>query len=289
MSGKALKDYDFLFSTMGGIFQQKGGEINLVYNRPSEETVDCFPITWDAQHYYFGENRHFSQETYIHVATKEGFHKEGEILIDGLFDVHQMVHHQGKLYICNTGQNSLVVYDLKDKKVSHEILRGSERKDLHHINGVWINKGKIYTTYLKQAQDYKSDIIVHDLVTYEQLDVMEVGQGIHNVFIQGNKLYTCSSHSRQLLCVDLESHANVYWQFSEWKDYFWLRGMASDGEVLIVGGSQVKPRDYRHNINKNMIYLFDMELNLLEEFEFNQTKCGPIYDIRLLEGDKAHL
>jgi hypothetical protein len=281
-----LTKYEFLFSTMKGIFHYDKGNINLVYNRQSPKTVCFFPITWDNDFYYFGEMRNPNEESFIQVVNKKNYETVRTIEIDGLCDIHQMVCYDNKLYICNTGKNCLLIYCLNQNKVIHSIHRGTIRKDINHINGVYIYNNHIYTTHLNSSQGYKSDVFVYDINTYKHVNTINIGQGIHNLYINKDRIYTCSSYSKEFLCMNV-NHSIQSTKFLKQK-WFWLRGLATDEEYMIVGGSQIMPNEFRHSINRNMIYLFDKNTNLVEEFVFNESNCGPIYDIRLLKNDKAH-
>jgi hypothetical protein len=268
---------------MNGVYLFDKGDIEQILRR-SVNTVCYFGITWSDDYIYIGESFNKNQQSRIIILNKR-YKKIGVILLRNFYDVHQIIYHEEILYICNTGKNNALLYSTKDCCEIGQINFGSVRKDINHVNSVWIKDNSLFFTFLNKKDNFQSAIKEYDLDSFELIKEIKVGDGIHNVYEEDDVIYTCSSHSKQMMMVK-ENESKTY-DFSS-DTWFWLRGMAVCSEGIIVGGSQIKNRKHRKFIKKNMIYYFDFDLNLIDKFKIEMDMCGPIYDIRLLNGDKSH-
>ena len=57
-----------------------------------------------------------------------------KILINNIFDSHQIFYFKNKIFITETGKNQVQIFCLKENIIIKKILIGNIRKDINHVN-----------------------------------------------------------------------------------------------------------------------------------------------------------
>jgi len=192
-----------------------------------------------------------------------------------LRDVHQIHFGLGRLWVCCTHDDMLATWDgetwdrwhpagLPDPMDTPE----GPTTDLHHFNSVRSDGRTIDVLANKAATGTIHRFRAHDLAPLDRIDL---GQGAHNVWREGDDLYTLSSKDGRLL-----STAGVDLPFGGF-----VRGVVcpprETGLDRFVGVSCRAPREIRPTSDATLVRC-DPDWNVLDEFPIHRE--GMIHDVR---------
>lgn len=195
-------------------------------------------------------------EQFIYVASNEriGRFNKDNLGFAGVLEgavafvnTHQLYCSGGKLYITNSGNDSLGIYDFNLKSMRYydfnsfslkdNVQRPANANDLDklHINSVWVNNNIVYVVAHRLGAGMSS-IFLFDQSTFELLWRVEAGYCSHNVLVHAGVLYSLSTDTGDLVAVNLETSKKITHTIVNPRDKF-LRGLCIVGDTLYIGAS----------------------------------------------------
>lgn len=186
-------------------------------------------------------------------------------------DVHQIAVDSNFLYLTNTGQNCIVVYDLLAKNVLWYIVVDSYGIDKNHINALHIDENYIYIG-MKNLPGHKSEIAIFNKSLTDIIQEELVFGTLHDI--------EPLSIDCLLMC---DSHKGIIYKYPEQKPFIntnrkWTRGLATSDNEIYVGFSHVGERHQRYCKHLNgMIGIYDYDGNHKDNIVV--PYCGQIYDL----------
>lgn len=213
--------------------------------------------------------------------------------LPGVNQMHQIFYWDGYVYIANTDFDTVVKW--KPNGRQEVVYKASNaRRDTKHVNSVWCD-GKNF--YVCEHTGRPSRVRKFDL-GWKLLKTWGIGREIHNVYIEGGKLYVNSSHYNGIIIRDLETGkdrkitAAGKWGWSppevgkSFRKVAYTRGLARTRDSFFVGLSAVLPRDERYR-GPSAVLEFDGNMEFRRKIEFQRT--GGLYDVRSMgQLDRAH-
>jgi len=233
-------------------------------------TAHYHGVTWDDDRVYVTGSK----------KTRYGIHvfdhglKEIDWIVGELYELHQ-IFWQGKLYVINTGLNRVEVWDGSWNSVAFN----PSPCDVDHLNGIWSDGERFYISEFRHRPDGPSAVRVTDL-DLNLLETRKVGDPIHNVYVEDGNVYTLVNRDPAGIYVNDERVT-----FGMEGDQM-LRGLARGEDHWYIGLSRWETeRDKRH-VGHAIVLVMDNEFKEVDRIVM--PDMGPVCDIRLLEGDRAH-
>lgn len=246
-----------------------------------------YGITWDKNSLYLGNRKGIDRgDPEISIFSSD-LRRVGSIPRN-FNDHHQILYTGGKLYVTDTGSNSVIVCE---GGVGKGVAKNwtSYTYDKNHINSIHFDRSRkkfwvSYHNYLKRTNEYNSSRVV---MLDDQLSSVEwfidIGFNIHNCFAWENELYVCNSEFGTLLKVDLDTGGEEEFYVGHWS-----RGLAVSDDLVLVGSS-VKSDNRISRLEG------DCEIRLLDRNTFSTLDTtilpdqGAIFEIRMIDiPDYAH-
>jgi len=208
-------------------------------------------------------------------------------IIPGYFpDAHQVFYQGGKIYVTSTSRNAIGVVNEETGEVEFKNWTAFDH-DVNHINSVWFDGDNFWVGMHNYAEKEDSIFDTSQVVCVTAdfssvLCSIKIGVGLHNVFVDGDTLYVCSSADGKLIAYDLPTGKIV-------KELYvgeWLRGISVTDDYFVLGASATLPKDKRLEGDAS-VYLLDRNLEVLDSMII--SGCGPVYDLRVTDRpDFAH-
>ena len=157
-------------------------------------------------------------------------------------NTHQLATSEGKVYLANTANDSLGIFDVATKQMSFFDFKSfcvtdtvvqtkdAESSDNQHINSVNVADGKVYVVAHRLGKKMSS-IYCFDQTTFSLIWQKNAGYCAHNTAIVGNCLYTLSTLTGDLVVVDLTTFEKSTIRITNPENSF-LRGLRSSGTDL---------------------------------------------------------
>ena len=176
-----------------------------------------------------------------------------KIVINNIFDSHQIFYFNNKIFVTETGKNQVQIYCLKEKKVIKKILIGNLREDVNHVNAVYVDKKNTLIglnngnkNNLKNAQLIKinTNLILEsegDIDAYNKGELIELKNTFHSHDIENiqNNFYISASETGEIF--QLNSYKKII------SLERWTRGITSSEKSIYIGKSGVAKRFLRHS------------------------------------------
>lgn len=230
-----------------------------------------------------------STDTIIHIYDFINGSIKNKIIINNLYDVHQITSYKNFIFITETGKNRIQVLNLENNSVEFFIEIGKIRDDKNHINAINIDDNFLFIglnnghkkNLFQNAQLLK--IPTQAIYQNKTIDGLEVGtlENLQNVFhthdlekynddylISSSNLGKIYSYNKKKFIIDIKS---------------WTRGIAINSEHIFIGKSGIGKRKLRHS------RYYDGEVYVLDKFNFNFVKkivipkIGQLNDIIYFE------
>ncbi len=236
-------------------------------------------ITWDTNALYVASSQDFQYN--VRVFDREL--RQMATITGDLHQSHQALHAAGKLWVTNTGKNRIECWD------------GSEWTwyafnpspcDIDHVNGIWHDGTRFWITEFRHRPNKPSVVRVCDGDMQLQ-ETMTVGPPIHNVYIEGNRMFNLVSRQfKGLLETDLETGETKRHHVQGEANNL-VRGLARTRDRWLVGLSRWEPeRGDRHKGDAVIVFL-DNAFNEVDRWTV--PDAGPVCDVRVIsEPDLAH-
>ena len=198
-------------------------------------------------------------------------------------NTHQILKHKEKLFICNTANDSLGIYDLNTKQNKYLMLENLKlvddidppkdvyEKDNLHVNSILKYQDSLFLLFNKRSHSY-SEILEIGLTGFQfKNKIKDVGIFNHNLAIYKNHLYSISSLTGKLMRHSFESKENQFFDLHTDFDKFFLRGMVEiNGRLIIVLSKNIYLKTAKHCL----ILEYDLETQSIcdEHFlDLNET------------------
>lgn len=248
-----------------------------------------YGITWHpTQVFVVCRNDKGDRKTTIEVFDHDLEHVKS-VPANHLLNAHQAIYHGGRLYIANTDRNRVEMYTQALQRLK-ALEWTEEQYDLNHVNSVWIGEGggKIYVcehnggTYAKgQDWEHRSVVRAFWLRDLEETEAHQIGRGIHNIYIEGQGMYVCSSLDSALIRRTPFGEEKI--RFKGWHP----RGLARGEGRWVVGLSPCLPRSERTEVGDAALAVLDDCLRQVDEIPLAGKK--QVNEVRLWgEPDYAH-
>ena len=226
----------------------------LLYTRPKQAELNSEELAGQGRPTFrpFGIA---SDEQFLYVVShnKLGRFDKNNFEFCALVDVplfintHEMVVHNHIIYVANTSNDTIGIYDLKTKEpkffsvvkfnttAEAPIPDNVESHDGAHVNSLCYHDNKIYFC-LHHLDRRDSQLGYFDINTYETQIVAEAGRCNHGVQVLNNKLYSLSTGTGEVIEVDLVTRDVTRYKVVDSTKTF-LRGLdILDGDI-VFGGS----------------------------------------------------
>lgn len=224
-------------------------------------TFRPFGIASDSEYLYIASHNKlgkFNKNTYAFL----------ELINAPLFiNTHEMVAHGGIIYVANTANDTIGIYDLKNKHniffdVNTFVCSGTAptpdhvgSHDASHINSLCYHEGKIYFC-LHNLNKRTSQLGYFNPNTFDAGIIAEAGYCAHGVQVLNGKLYSLSTGTGEVIEVDLATKAVALYKVVDSNKTF-LRGLdILDGEI-IFGGSNTYSEERTIYMNNCFVAQFD--------------------------------
>ena len=228
--------------TLIGFFNEQTKEINFVKE-------DALPDTLTNTNFfrpfgcYWREQKLFvvTHDKLIKLDNK-GNYLEHETLHD-FVNPHQIIETKKVRCYTNTGKDLIrLTHNNKTKTIDCKKLKetyGSNKEDSHHVNSLCLHDNKIFFCLHNNSvtTNKPSQYFYIDLDSEKIKYICEYGLSSHNCEIENNFLYTLSTKTGCLTCINWKSNKIVFeLKLANPKHYF-LRGLQLTEKHIIVGAS----------------------------------------------------
>ncbi len=213
-----------------------------------------------------------STDVIIHIYDFLNGVTKNKIIINNLYDVHQIASYKNFIFITETGKNRIQVLNLENNSIEFFIEIGKIRDDKNHINAINIDDNFLFIglnnghkkNLFQNAQIIK--IPIQALYQNKTIDGLEAGiiENLYNVFhthdlekynddylISSSNLGKIYSYNKKKFIIDIKS---------------WTRGITSNSEYIFIGKSGIGKRKLRHS------RYYDGEVYVIDKFNFNFIK-----------------
>jgi len=258
---------DLLVSSPNGLYFIRDG------NARKLSDCSCYGVTWDRERLYVGEKENLCVRAWGPDLSR------GEVVINDVHDPHQALWTGGALYATNTGMNTLDV----DRDGCVERRSWGQDNDLH-LNSVWIYGDLLWVVEHRNGRPPSRvrafgprfrDLVRHNFYDFNE---GEQAWGLHNVYVEGGKLYTLAVG--EMFVRDLGTGRTDSIRLGGY-----LRGLARTKDRWYVGRSRLTERQRRRE-GMGEVLALDDEFRLLGTARLGDA--GQVYEVRALDGDKAH-
>jgi hypothetical protein len=256
---------------------------SLLHKHQKENDLDCieldgqgrstfrpFGITYDGRFLTIASNNRIA---YFHLVDYDYC---GRVNVPAFLNTHQIMSSGNQLYVTNTSNDSIGIYDLhtgknlfldlKTYQVKESMLTPSDvySDDTVHVNALYEYEGKIYFCLHNHGKK-KSEYGFFDKITFETKIIAEAGYKSHNVVILDNHLYSLSSGTGEIVRIDLNTNQPVYMQYVD-PDITFLRGLDIYQNKLLIGCSNNHKSERMMYKDNCYIALFDTKEVQVERY-----------------------
>jgi len=182
-------------------------------------------------------------------------------------NTHEMVVHKSKIYIANTANDTIGIYDLKTRE--HKFFSVYEldllpdaptpndvgSHDGMHVNSLCVHEDKLYFC-LHHLDRRDSQLGYFDINTFEARIVADTGRCAHGVQVLNGKLYSLSTGTGEVIEVDLNTKDVKLHKVVDSSKTF-LRGLDILDGSIIFGGSNTYSEERTIYMNNCFVAKFD--------------------------------
>ena len=243
-------------------------------------TYRPFGIYRDSDDIFIASNSkigHFDAKTYSYKGLLDD--------VKCFVNTHQILKHEEKLFICNTANDSLGIYDLNTKQNKYLMLENLEfvddidspkdayEKDKLHFNSILKYQDSLFLLLNKSGD---SEILEIGLTDFQfKNKIKDVGNCNHNLVIYKDHLYSISTQTGKLMRHSFESKESQFVDLhTNWGKFF-LRGMKEiDGRLFMALSKRFITIEYLKTARHCLILEYDLETQRIcdEHFlDLNET------------------
>jgi hypothetical protein len=241
-------------------------------------TYRPFGIYRDSDDIFIASNSkigHFDAKTYSYKGLLDN--------VKCFVNTHQILKHEEKLFICNTANDSLGIYDLNTKQNKYLMLenlkfvddtdypKDAYEKDKLHFNSILKYQDSLFLLLHKGGC---SEILEIGLTDFQFKNrIKDIGSCNHNLVIYKNHLYSISTQTGKLVRYSFESKENQFFDLHTDFDRFFLRGMKEiDGRLFMAFSKRIN--GHQKTAKHCLILEYDLETQSIcdEHFlDLNET------------------
>lgn len=264
---------DLLIATINRLVLWQNGTLTTI------SEGNYYGLSWDNDNVYCSKNEPHSPLSKIEVFNKN-LERCRELSLMYTGGIHQILSHDGNLFITNTQQNQIDIYD--GSQTTQKINWTDSNEDNHHINSVWIDGDRIYAVESGlHGKKYLPTIQVLN-GQYEPIERILLPDAIHihNVYIEDEILYCCGKFGLVRKELNTDQYSTIDLRIDKKNGFF--RGFARSKDYFYIGESQILPREDRPYGDARIIIL-DNNLEIFDTIDLTET--GQIQDLRIINAD----
>lgn len=241
-----------------------------------------------------------SDEKFLYVASHNrlGVFDKKDYGFVSLIDVplfintHETVMHDGVMYVANTSNDTIGIYDLKNQHnvffdvntftcsdtapTPHHV----ESHDGSHVNSLCYHDAKIYFC-LHNLNKRTSQLGRFDVNTFQAEIIAEAGYCAHGVQVLSGKLYSLSTGTGEVIEVDMQTReVRLYKVVDSTKTF--LRGLDILDGAIVFGGSNTYSEERTIYMNNCFVAEFDTATKQTEVL-INVKDAYIISDMKVLK------
>jgi len=243
-------------------------------------TYRPFGIYRDSNDIFIASNSkigHFDAKTYSYTGLLDN--------VKCFVNTHQILKHEEKLFICNTANDSLGIYDLNAKQNKYLMLETLEfvdnidspkdvyEKDKLHFNSILKYQDSLFLLLHKGGC---SEILEIGLTDFQFKNrIKDIGSCNHNLAIYKDHLYSISTQTGKLMRHSFKSKENQFFDLhNDWGKFF-LRGMKEiDGRLFMALSKRINTIGYLKTAKHCLILEYDLETqSICDEHFLNLNKA----------------
>lgn len=276
-----------LISTYNKLILWDGRAHVIHEGRDHRKYHNFYGVTWNENEIFVAEGGHVSHSTY-HVFDKN-LKRTGKLPIGlDIGDPHQIYYYDGKMYIASAWHDAIFIWD--GRKCSKVQWRYKE--STLHLNSVWTNGAFFYVVEHRKRETPKRVMVLNmDFEPIGRVEIPAEGfvktkpHGIHNVYLEGDFLYTCSPRAFVRFNI-VTKRAEPVVPSGLVNAAHYVRGLARVPSRWFIGLSEAKVRNERGQGDSAILVLHD-DLTVEDVIPLDGT--GGLNEIRAIDGpDLAH-
>lgn len=192
---------------------------------------------------------------------------EDDALIDtlrhpSLLDIHSIAWVGDSLWVTSTGRDEIAIFEPYTCSFVRPF--GKFGTDVHHVNSILDSKDSVMV--LAHNKGNPSEIFTIDKNDLSQSGSVRLGIQSHNIWFEGDVVFTCSSGEGCILGSDgTKVHVGGF-----------PRGVVTNGPLRHVGISPIEVRDGR---DSGTPYILAMSDNWIPQYKIHLPDEGQILDI----------
>lgn len=203
------------------------------------------------------------------------FHRISQIPLNPISNIGELhgldISSDGLIYIVGASNNKVLILESKTMQKKEELILTHEKFDFHHMNDICVTDNDIYLSMfsIHHQWDTLKEISAGVVVKFDRNTLLPksvVSDGLrapHSVTISQNHLYFCDSLNMNVCRVDLKSKDVL----ATAQFHGFTRGLYLDGEILIVGQSEMRHLQGLDTRFSNIslqagIHIFDIHSNI---------------------------
>jgi len=226
-------------------------------------------LTWDQSLVYAATSHE------ILLFDPSSWEQAGTLAGD-LHEIHQILWHDGVLYIANTGRNCIETWD-GGRWGRHSW--GGVSHDADHINSIWFGAGSAWILESRHRNPDDPSRLRRCDMNLQSLEVIPVGPSVHNIYVESGARYILSSLDNGFM-VDDRVMPVV-------KTVHHLRGLAREANRWYVGLTHYEP-DRDRDCRRGDAGVLALDDDFCEAWRLNVPNAGPVYEVRATGDDLAH-
>jgi hypothetical protein len=281
----------FLVNTTSGLILFRNGKFRRLFDGPGygvvpETTGTCLAVQTDRD----DEGRKLDRIVRVDYASGRA-----TVLIPFVrYMVHQIDLMDDRLVVIECYQNAVKIFNTDGElleshypagRLSRELGPGGKAVNYKHFNSVFADGGRILLFAHNKSMSAHREVLITGRTseiyvldsrwrTREILPLKAING--HNVAIIDGAMYHCDSFHGHALVVDDQV------VFAD-RDLY-VRGLAVNDEIVLVGGSKLGEREVREE-GDGHVFALRRDFSALGSFRLRGV--GQIYDLRLLENDRG--
>lgn len=199
-----------------------------------------------------------------------------EVLIDDLsLGCHQIDIIQSKLFITDTYNNRILIYDIKGELLDvkypiGKLKYGRSSANYGHINSMYEYKDQIYLLCHNESKktSRKSEILKLD----KELELID------RFSVEAFSAHNCVFYESELIICDSLNNSVISNNKIKFKSNFFTRGISITKTHILIGGSEYSSRSAR-SYASGVIFVLDCNFQLIEEISIP----GMVQEIRNID------
>jgi hypothetical protein len=268
---------DLLVATDRGLLLLLGGRF---YG--SDDEGQHYGITWDERALFVSAGASLRRL----APDADGLRREDVPYANGAGKIHQILFHDGRLLVANTGKNRVDVVDAASgATTSHDLNAVGDERDVHHLNSLAVGSdGSIWTCNHNRGPSFVDRF---DAAFRHRERVDGVGTCNHNLFLEDGALLTLSSSCGTVTVVDASggrrerpldfARADAECRFA--------RGWARPPDVWVVAGSRMAGQAATRS--GGVLLMLDPDWRPVDAVRL--PVAAQVYEVRAIGGpDRTH-